>query len=131
MLAAPPPYSLAPPVFPFRALAALVGRTALGGERETALALLLVARLAAALLPPDALPTEARAERAQAARTWLSSLALPAGVKPALVRVLEATGGESTASLASALERAIEAARKTLDAASAAELAALVRALKG
>jgi hypothetical protein len=129
MLAVSTPYSLASPVFRFRALAALAGRAALGGERETALALLLAARLAAALLPSDALPVASRAERAQAARGWLSSLTLPAGVRHALARVVDASGGDSLQAVAAALEKAVEAAGKTLDAASSAELAGLVREL--
>ena len=125
----PAPYSLAPPVFRFRALAALAGRAALGGERETALAVLLAARLAVTLLPPDTLAPEARAERANAARTWLSSLALPAGVRPALTRVIDASAGDSTAAVGAALEKAADSVAKLLDAASNAELAALVRDL--
>ena len=131
MLASPPPYSLAPAAFRFPALAALAGRAALGGERESALAVMLAARLAAAMLPPDALAEALRAERARAAKVWLSSLALPAGVRPALVRVLEASAGESTGALATALERAADAVSGVLDAASSAELNALTRALRG
>ena len=129
MLAATTPWSLTSPLFRFRALAALAGRAALGGERETALAMLLAARLAATLVPPDTLSIEARAERAQAARTWLSSLALPAGVRPALTRVIEATAGADGTEVASALEQAVETVTKSLDAASRAEIAALVRDL--
>ena len=130
MLAVPTPYALAQPAFRFRALAALAGRAALGGERETALGVLLAARLAATLLPPDAIAPEARAERASAARTWLSSLALPAGVRPSLARVIEASAGDDSAALAAAVEKAAETAARLLDAASAAELSMLVRALR-
>lgn len=131
MVAVTPPYALVPPVFRFRALAALAGRASLGGERETALAVLMAARLASAMLPPDSLPLEARSERAQAARTWLSSLALPAGVRPALVRVVEASAGESADAVAASMERAVEGVTRLLDPPSTTELAMLVRALRG
>ena len=131
MLASPPPYSLAHAAFRFRALAALAGRAALGGERESALAVMLAARLAAAMLPPDGLSVALRTERARAAKVWLSSLALPAGVRPALLPVLEASAGEGTGALATALERAVDAVTGVLDAASLAELKALTRALRG
>ena len=130
MLASSHPYSLTPPAFRFRALAALAGRAALGGERETALAVLLAARLAAAVLPAEALSLESRVERARAARNWLSALTLPAGVRPALARVIDASAGESIPGVAAALERAVEAVAKQLDAGSAGELVGLVKALK-
>ena len=130
MIATPAPYSLAPAAFRFPALAALAGRAALGGERESALGMLLVARLAAATLPPDALSPEARGERARAAKVWLSSLALPAGVRPALVRVADASAGDSATALATALERAADVTGKALDAHALAELQALGKVLR-
>ncbi|MGH7721060.1 MAG: hypothetical protein ACREON_19710, partial [Gemmatimonadaceae bacterium] len=63
-----PPYSLPPHRFGFPALAARAGRAALGGERESALACLMAARVVAGALPPDAIPYAARAHRAGAAR---------------------------------------------------------------
>ena len=127
---APPPYSLDAPAFRFRALAALAGRAALGGEREVALATLLAARLVAAALPPDLLPAERRATRAQAARSWLGALALPAGQRTAIARVIDASDAEALAPIVPALERLREALTRHLDPASLAELSALERALR-
>ena len=130
MLLPPPPYSLDTPAFRFRALAALAGRAALGGERETALAALVSARLAAAALPPDALPLALREARAQAARAWLASIALGAGVRAVFLRVVEASGGDDCAAMADALGRIREAAARQLDAPSLGEIASLERALR-
>ena len=82
----PPPYTLAAPAFAFRSLAALVGRAALGGPRETALATLIAARLAAGAAHPVALALPLRAARADAARIWLTSVALPAPVRAAIAQ---------------------------------------------
>jgi hypothetical protein len=125
-----PVYSLDAPAFRFRALAALAGRAPLGGEREAALAALLAARLVAAVLPPDRLPVEHRAPRAQAARGWLGALALPAGQRTAVARVIDASAGEAMAPIATALERLREALARQLDNGSLAELSALERAVR-
>jgi hypothetical protein len=127
---ATPPYALDAPAFRFRALAALAGRASLGGEREAALATLLAARLVAGALAPDRLPVELRAARAQAARGWLGALALPAGQRAAIARVIDASGGESLAPIAPSIERLRDALTRHLDAASLAELATLERALR-
>ncbi|HVT38077.1 MAG TPA: hypothetical protein VHE78_03470, partial [Gemmatimonadaceae bacterium] len=83
-----PPYALATPVFPFRALALLAGRSPLGGPRETALATLIAARLAAAAAPPASLSGAIRAARAEAARAWITSVTLPAPERAALLRLV-------------------------------------------
>ena len=67
-----PPYSLIAPAFAFRSLAALAARAALGGPRETALATLIAARLAAGAAPPLSLAQSLRTARADAARVWLT-----------------------------------------------------------
>jgi hypothetical protein len=92
-----PPYALSPTTFRFAALAALAGRAPIGGKREVALATYLVARLTHDTLPPRELPRELRAERAAAARNWLSTLALPAAVRPPLLKLVDATAGEAPA----------------------------------
>jgi hypothetical protein len=51
----------------------------------------MAARLADDLLPGHELDAAVREERAGAAKTWLASVALPAQVKPALVRLVEST----------------------------------------
>src|SRR5688500_148699 len=63
-----PPYALTTPSFEFPALASLAGRAPMGGEREVALACLVVARLAAGA---SALTSEVRGARAAAAKVWL------------------------------------------------------------
>lgn len=91
MLAARAPYAVEPNVFRFPALAAAAGRAPLGGQRETTLGVYLTLRLAQDAVSSHALPAEARAQRAAAARAWVASLALPAAVRRALTRLLEAT----------------------------------------
>ena len=86
-----PPYALATPRFRFRALAALVGRSALGGDREVALATLLAARLVVGALPPQPLPQGVRITRANGARAWFAALALPAALRQSLARLVDAT----------------------------------------
>lgn len=89
MSAARAPYAVEPAEFRFPALAAAAGRAPLGGERETALAAFLTARLAHDAL--NDLPAALRTQRAAAARSWLSSMALSATARRAFVRLLEAS----------------------------------------
>src|SRR5262252_2045280 len=86
-----PPYALASPRFRFRALAALVGRSPLGGEREVALATLLAGRLVVGALPPSPLPQNVRIVRANGARAWFAALAVPTSLRQSLTRLLDAT----------------------------------------
>jgi hypothetical protein len=86
-----PPYALAPNFFRFPALASLAGRAALGGRREVALAVYLAARLAHDSLPDRGIGPIVRAARTANARAWLANLALPAPVRPALGRLIEAS----------------------------------------
>lgn len=123
-----PPYALAPTQFPFPALAALAGRLPLGGGREVALAVLTVARLAVVLLPPDALPAEERQARAQGARVWLASLALPAPLRVPLARSIDASAA-GAGPMATALRGLAAAAAGYLDGGAALEVDRLVRRL--
>lgn len=124
-----PPYALASPRFRFRALAALAGRSPLGGEREVALATLLAARLAVGTLPPHPLPHAVRVTRANGARTWLAALALPATVRQPLARLVDATATPEASGLDAALEALIEASLPQLDAPALAELREVAREL--
>jgi hypothetical protein len=126
-----PPYALDAPAFPFRALAALAGRAQLGGERETVLGCLMGARLAEGMLPPYSLSASVRATRAAGARAWLSSLALPAGMRTPLAKLMDATGGEDRRAVAVALGRVADAASGPLDAAARQELERLAQRLTG
>ena len=124
-----PPYVLAPITFRFRALAALAGRAPLGGERETAIALFVVARLAVGCLPAAALPLEDRGTRASAARTWLASLALPVAVRAPFVKVIESTRTDNRPAVAAAIVTAAQIAASYLDGPALAELRALAAEL--
>jgi hypothetical protein len=124
-----PPYALAATTFRFSALAALAGRAPIGGQREVALAAYMAARLAQDVLPERGVPQPSRAERATGAKSWLSTLALPASVRPALARLVDASGGEPRGA-AEAL-RAVAAATGTfLDTRARSELDRLVAALE-
>jgi len=124
-----PPYALTTPRFRFRALAALVGRSPLGGEREVALATLLAARLVVGALPPLPLPQTVRITRANGARAWFSSLALPTPVRQALTRLLDATTSVDRDGLETALRTLIDVSAPQLDAGAVAELREVMRIL--
>lgn len=124
-----PPYALETPRFRFRALAALAGRSPLGGDREVALATLLAARLAVGALPPQPLPQGVRLTRASGARAWLASLALPPSLRVPLARLVDATATVDREAVESALRAVIEAGTPQLDPPAIAELREVVQAL--
>lgn len=130
MISAAPPFALAAPGFPFRALAARAGVAPLGGEREVALACWMAARLAAGLLSQPPLPTATREGRAAAARVWFASLALPAATRIPFARVMQATEADDSAGVAAALERLLDVADTYLDSASELEVRRLAAALQ-
>ena len=123
-----PPWALAATAFPFPALAALAGRLPLGGGREVALAVLVVARLGVVLLPPTVLDADERQARASGARVWLASLALPAPVRVPLARAIDASADDAAA-MSSALRALSAAAGQWLDGSATLELDRLVRRL--
>jgi hypothetical protein len=106
----------------------LAARSALGAGRELALATLLTARVAEGVL---SLPRAARTVRAAAASQWLSASCPDNKVRAACISVVEATVDDAREPLARALNRVIDANALHLDAASKAELTALVRAVTG
>ena len=116
-----PPYALASPRFRFRALAALVGRSPLGGEREVALATLLAARLVVGALPPVPLPNGARA--------WFAALAVPPAFRQSLTRLLDATTSLDRDRLETALRTVIDVSAPHLDAPALSELREVMRVL--
>jgi hypothetical protein len=124
-----PPYALRPAEFRFRAVAALAARLALGGEREVALAVLVAARLALGAAGPSALAEHIRRLRAQGARTWFSTLALPPVARAACVRVADASAGMEPGTVAAAFDAVLEVAAGILDGSSRAELQELARSL--
>ncbi len=93
-----------------------------------ALAVLTVARLAHVLLPPEVLPVEERQARAQGARVWLASLALPAALRVPLARSIDASAA-GAAPMATALRGLASAASGYLDGSAALEVDRLVRRL--
>src|SRR6185437_5255316 len=101
----PPPFTLAAPTFAFRSLATLAARAALGGPRETALATLIAARLVAGAAPPVALAPPLRAARADAARVWLSSVTLPAPVRAAIGKLVDASTGNDDRTIVASLAK--------------------------
>jgi hypothetical protein len=119
-----PPFAVHPIRFPFRALAARAGRAPLGGERELALAALMIARLSSDALGQHPLSAAQRTERATAAKAWLASLAVPARTRPALARALDATARDPEA-IAGALSDLVTVAAQWLDEPCVAELRAV------
>lgn len=96
---APPPFSLEPVTFPLPALAEAAASAPLGGDREMAIGSFVVARLVLASTPPTLLPQADRATRAERARHWISTLAMPQPARMALLRAADASvaGGRDAA----------------------------------
>ena len=124
-----PPYALASTPFRFPALASLAGRASLGGDREVVLATYLAARLAHDALADRGLSQAVRAERAVSAKSWLATYSLPAAIRTALARLVEASGGDALG-VAAALRAAIAATSSRLDQASRVELNRLAEAFE-
>lgn len=122
------PYVLTSPAFRFRALAALAGRSPLGGPREVALAIYLVARLVDDCLPQREFTATSRAERSAAAHAWLGSVALPAALRAPVTKLADATAGD-LAHVTAALANVISVADAYLDAPSRRELDRLASAV--
>ena len=124
-----PRYALATPVFRFRALAALSGRASLGGDRETLVACLQLGRLCAGILPPYEISRELTSERTENTKQWLSSLAVPSGIRSTAFGIFGALSGFDRARCAIAFTDLVKAASAQLDEASRAELNALLAEL--
>jgi hypothetical protein len=122
-----PPFALAEPRIRFAALAVRAAHTPLGGGREALWALWVLARLGAGCLP-GALPPTMRMARAQAARSWLSALALNPVIRPLVLRASECAGGEPVM-MRDALAAVIQVTAPHLDRATAGELQALLHEL--
>jgi hypothetical protein len=124
----PPPYGLSTPTFRFRALAALAGRAALGGPREVALGVYLAARLVQDALSEQSVFNTTRSPRAAGARAWLATLALPAHVRAALVRLIDASL-EDGIGMRAALAGVIGSTSTYLDVAARLELERLAQTI--
>jgi hypothetical protein len=125
-----PPFAVAPTSFRFPGLAALAGRAPLGGQREVVLAVYLVARLTQDTLPDRGLSDATRAERAAAAKAWLSGVALPAPVRSALAKAVEASSGPPDEA-GQAVRDVASITTSYLDSSSRIELDQLAGALTG
>ncbi len=71
---------------------------------------------------PHALPEAQRRARANAARSWLSALALPATPRLTITRAIEASAGTSREALADAWEAVVQLVAPGADLAARAEL---------
>ena len=131
MLGQLPRFALVTPTFRFRSLAAAAGRASLGGDRETLLATLQLGRLCAGMLPPFELTREQTLERTENTRQWLSSLAVPSGIRSTAFGILGAITGHDRARLAVALEDLVKAVPSQLDEAARLELTHLIQELAG
>ena len=129
MLGQLPRYTLATPVFRFRALTTLSGRASLGGDRETLVACLQLGRLCAGILPPYELSRELVLERTENTKQWLSSLAIPSGIRSTAFGIFGALNGLDRARCAIAFTDLVKAASAQLDEASRGELAVLLNEL--
>lgn len=126
----PPPFALSAPAFRLKALALMAGRAPLGGGRETALAVLVGARLAAGMLGAAALAADVRGARADAARNWLASIAVPPVTKVAVSRLIDATVRDDSGAAAAAIAKVAEVTAPYLDRAAQSELERLATALR-
>jgi hypothetical protein len=124
-----PPYGLAQTPFRFAALAALAGRAPLGGRREVALATYLAARLADGVLDESGLAVPTRVERAGNARSWLSTIAIPAPIRQPLARLIDASAGGATEA-SQAVRAVIAVTAEYLDRAARLELENLAETLE-
>ncbi|MGZ3330516.1 MAG: hypothetical protein ACXU9O_00490 [Gemmatimonadaceae bacterium] len=126
MLGQLPRFALTTPVFRFRALTTLSGRASLGGDRETLVACLQLGRLCAGILPPYELTREVVLERTENTKQWLSSLAIPSGIRSTAFGIFGALSGLDRARCAIAFTDLVKAASAQLDEASRAELNTLL-----
>ena len=131
MIGQPPRFALTTPTFRFRSLAAASGRAALGGDRETLLACLQLGRLCAGILPPYEMARETLLERIENTKQWLSSLAIPSGIRSTAFGIIGALAGYDKARCAEAFEDLVQAASAQLDEASRAELNGVLKELTG
>lgn len=82
----------------------------------------MVARLLDGAVPPNALPLQARQARSAAARTWLATLALPAGTRAVLARAIDATGTDDPTALREAAGTVLQLVTPALDLPARTEL---------
>lgn len=124
------PYALESVVFPLPALATMAGRAPLGGPREIALACFLVARMVVdAALASSMLSADQKDSRAQAAKHWLGSAALPVQVRSALFRLAESTAADDRNAIKAALDSVMTVTANHLDSGARLDLGLLAQAI--
>ena len=101
----------------------------MGGDRETLIACLQLGRLCAGILPPYELSRELTLERTENTKQWLSSIAVPSGIRSTAFGVFGGLTGHDRARCALAFEDLVKAAFAQLDEASRAELNGLIHEL--
>ena len=90
------------------------------------MACLQLGRLCAGILPPYELSREVVLERTENTKQWLSSLAIPSGVRSTAFGIFGALSGLDRARCAIAFTDLVKAASAQLDEASRAELNTLL-----
>ena len=115
--------------FPCPALLAAAARAPIGGEREAWLGVLMATRLVAGLCPEVALPAGTRGARAEAARSWLTSVTLAAKTRTAMLRCIASSEGHSPQGAAEALAALLELVALPLDRSARREVGRLLEAL--
>jgi hypothetical protein len=105
-----------------RSLAALAARAALGGPRELLLAAMQAARMVEGAAGLHPLPESLRRSRANAARTWLAALALPATPRATIARAIDTSAGADRDALGQAWEAVVALITPSADLATRAEL---------
>lgn len=107
----------------------MAGRAPLGGPREIVLACFLVSRLVMDAVKGGVLTTDQRESRAQSAKHWLGSAAIPGQVKSALTRLAEATATGDRSAVKTALDSVMTVTANHLDSAARLELGRLAQAI--
>jgi hypothetical protein len=122
-----PRYSLPQQEFPFRALAGLASRAAIGATRDVALATFIAARLAAGAIGANRISVHGRETRANGARNLLLALALPASTRGTYMKLVDSTATDDIEFISTTFASVIEVADPHLDQASRLELGRLVQ----
>jgi hypothetical protein len=107
----------------------MAGHAPLGGPREIALGCFLVARIAADVASGSLLSDEQRQGRAQGAKHWLGTAAVPPTVRTALIRLAEASVQGDREAMKEALDSVMTVTANQLDSGPRLELGRLAQAI--
>jgi hypothetical protein len=124
------PYALEPTAFSFPALAAMAGRSNLGGPRELALACFLVGRIVrGAMVGHESLTPEQLKHRSQAVKHWLGAAAIQPNIRLALSRLADVTASGDSAAVKAALDGVMAVTANHLDSGARSELGRLAQTI--